>query len=51
MKFGQIIEYNIIFFSRSILLTDQISLPNCLYFLRYEAIGVLQLFAVQSLTS
>ena len=26
-----------------ILLTDQISLSGCLYFLRYEAIGVLQL--------
>ena len=30
-----------------ILLTDQISLPGCLYFLRYWAICVLQLFVNQ----
>ena len=31
-------------FSRYILLTDQISLPECPYFLRYWSICVLQLF-------
>ena len=31
-------------FSCYILLTDQISLPNCLYFLRYWSMCVLQLF-------
>ena len=34
-----------------ILLTDKISLSGCLYFLRYCAICVLQLFVTQSLTS
>ena len=34
-----------------ILLTDQISLPDCLYFLRYWAICVLQLFVNQAVTS
>ena len=34
-----------------ILLTDQISLPSCLYFLRYWAICVLQLFVNQVATS
>ena len=34
-----------------ILLTDQISLPGCLYFLRYWAICVLQLFVNQVVTS
>ena len=34
-----------------ILLTDQISLPGCLYFLRYWAIGVLQLFVNQVVKS
>ena len=34
-----------------ILLTDQISLPACLYFLRYWAICVLQLFDNQVVTS
>ena len=29
-------------------LTDQISLSDCLYFLRYWAIGVLQLFVNQA---
>ena len=38
-------------FSCYILLTDQISFPDYLYFLRYCAICVLQLFAVQSATS
>ena len=33
------------------LLTDQISLPGCLYFLRYWAICVLQLFVIQVVTS
>ena len=35
----------------SILLTDQISLPDCLYFLRYWSICVLQLFFNQAVTS
>ena len=34
-----------------ILLTDQISLSGCLYFLRYGAIRVLQLFVNQVVTS
>ena len=34
-----------------ILLTDQISLPDCLYFLRYWAICVLQLFVNQVVMS
>ena len=34
-----------------ILLTDQISLPGCLYFLRYWAICILQLFATQVVPS
>ena len=34
-----------------ILLTDQISLPGCLYFLRYWVICVLQLFVIQVVTS
>ena len=34
-----------------ILLTDQISLPSCLYFLRYWAICVLQLFVNQVVMS
>ena len=34
-----------------ILLTDQISLSGCLYFLRYWAICVLQLFVNQVVTS
>ena len=34
-----------------ILLTDQISLPGCLYFVRYWAICVLQLFVNQVVTS
>ena len=39
-------------FSCCILLTDQISsLSGCLYFLRYRAIYVLQLFVVQPVTS
>ena len=38
-------------FSCYILLTDQISLSDCLYFLRYWAICVLQLFLVLSVTS
>ena len=32
-------------------LTDQMSLPGCLYFLRYWAICVLQLFVTQVATS
>ena len=36
------------YFSRYILLIDQISLPDCLYFLRYRTIYVLKLFLVQS---
>ena len=39
------------FFSCCILLTVQISLANCHYFLRYWAIGVLLLFANQAVTS
>ena len=35
----------------SILLTDLISLSDCLYFLRYWAICVLQLFVFQVVTS
>ena len=34
-----------------VLLTDQISLSDCLYFLRYWAICVLQLFVNQAVTS
>ena len=34
----------LILYSVNILLTHQISLPGCLYFLRYWAICVLQLF-------
>ena len=34
-----------------ILLTDQISLAGCLYFLRYWAVYVLQLFVNQVVTS
>ena len=37
--------------SSCILLTDQISLPDCLYFLRYREICVLQLFLNQVVTS
>ena len=38
-------------FSCYILLTDQISLSDCLYFLRYWVICVLQLFVNQTVTS
>ena len=38
-------------FSFYILLTDQISLPDCFYFSRYWAISVLQLFVNQALTT
>ena len=38
-------------FSLYILLTGQISLSDCLYFTRYWAICVLQLFANQAVTS
>ena len=38
-------------FSCYILLTDQISLSDCLYFLRYWAICVLRLFVNQAVTS
>ena len=38
-------------FSYYILLTDQILLSDCLYFLRYWAISVLQLFVFQVVTS
>ena len=38
-------------FSCYILLTDQISLSDCLYFLRYWAICALQLFIDQAVTS
>ena len=40
-------------FSRKlcILVTDQFSLPDCLYFMRYWAIYVLQLFVSQVVTS
>ena len=34
-----------------VLLTDQISLPGCPYFLRYWAISVLQFFVNQAVTS
>ena len=37
-------------FSYYILLTEQISLPGCLYFLRYWAICVLHLFLIQVVT-
>ena len=33
------------------LLADQVSLPDCIYFLRYWAICVLQLFVFQGVTS
>ena len=39
------------YFSCYILLTDQISLSDCLYFSRYRAICVLQLFVNQAVTS
>ena len=39
------------YFSCYILLTDQISLSDCLYFWKYWAICVLQLFANQAVTS
>ena len=39
------------YFSRYILLTDQISLSDCLYFLRCWVICVLQLIDVHSVTS
>ena len=38
-------------FSCYILLTDQILLSDCLYFLRYWAICALQLFVNQAVTS
>ena len=38
-------------FSSCILLTDQISLPDCLYFLRYWSICLLQLLVNQVVTS
>ena len=38
-------------FSYYILLTDQISLPDCLYFSRYWTMRVLQLFINQTVTS
>ena len=38
-------------FRMLLLLTDQISLSDCLHFLRYWAICVLQLFVNQSATS
>ena len=38
-------------FTCYILLTDQISLPDCLYFLRYWSICVVQLFVNQFMTS
>ena len=38
-------------FSCYVLLTDQTSLPDCLYFLRYWSICVLQLFINQVVTS
>ena len=38
-------------FSCYVLLTDQISLSDCLYFLRYQAICVFELFASQVVTS
>ena len=38
-------------FSSFTLLTDQISLPDCLYFLRYWSICVLQLLVNQVVTS
>ena len=38
-------------FSCYILVTDQISLPDCLYFLRCWAICVLHLFVNQAVTS
>ena len=38
------------FLIKTFLMTDQISLPGCLYFLRYWAICVLQLFVNQVVT-
>ena len=38
-------------FPSYILLTDQISLPGCLYFLKYWGICVLQLLVIQGMTS
>ena len=37
------------YISKYIFLTDQISLPNCFYLLRYCIICLLQLFVVQSI--
>ena len=37
-------HFSVVFEERYILLTDQISLPNCLYFLRYWGIYELYLF-------
>ena len=39
------------FFSFHLLITDQISLSDCLYFLRYRVICALQLFVSQVVTS
>ena len=41
-------HFSVVFEGRYILLTDQISLPNCIYFLRYWGIYVLYLFVGQS---
>ena len=38
------------YFSYCIILTDQISLSDCLYFMKYWAICVLQLFVNQAVT-
>ena len=40
-----------IYFSNYIMLTVQMSLPNCLYFLRYWSTCVLQMFVNQVVTS
>ena len=48
MKPGFLPHFSVVFEERYILLTDQISLPNCLYFLRYWGIYVLYLFVGQS---
>ena len=44
-------DFSIEIFIMYILLTDQVSLPDCLYFLRYRAICALQLFVSEVVTS
>ena len=44
-------DFSIEMFFMLFSLTDQISVPNCLYFLRYWAICLLQFFVNQVVTS